>query len=94
VSVHRWDVEPYVLADEIAEDGIDEVLDFFLPRQLHVERATLPDASLVLRSSRRTWTVGEGSECLVEGEASDLLLSPWGRGTPLPSPWAEIAFTP
>jgi uncharacterized protein (TIGR03083 family) len=94
IAVHRWDVQPYPLTDEVAVDGLDEVVDFLLPRQLAAGRTTLPDGALELRSPGRTWTLGEGTTTVVEGPAGELLLSLWGRRTPLPGPWAETRLTP
>ncbi|MCW2601516.1 MAG: hypothetical protein JWM02_3345 [Frankiales bacterium] len=95
VAVHRWDVAPYVLSDEIAEDGIDEALDLMLPRQLALGRLTLPPGRLHLVSPTRSWSLGEGApEATLHGSASDLLLSLWGRGTPRPDPWRDAALTP
>jgi uncharacterized protein (TIGR03083 family) len=95
LSVHRWDVAPYDLADELASDGIDEALEFMLPRMLAGGRASLPDGSLRLVSPKRTWTVGEGEPVAeVQGSASDLLLSLWGRRDLLPSPWREAKLMP
>jgi uncharacterized protein (TIGR03083 family) len=94
VSVHLWDVAPYELTDAVAEDGIDEVLDFFLPRQVKAGRTTLPAGTLELRTPHRSWTVGEGPATVVEGSASELLLALWGRGRRLPDPWAGAGLTP
>ena len=94
IAVHRWDVRAYELTDEVAQDGIDEVVDFMLPRQVAAGRTTLPDGSLVLTSPGRTWTVGEGEPDVVEGSAGELLLRLWGRGDPLPGAWATTRLTP
>jgi uncharacterized protein (TIGR03083 family) len=90
LSIHRWDLAPYAVNDEIAADGIDEVLGFFLPRQLKTGRTSLPEQTLVLASPSRTWRIGEGPETVVEGSASDLLLRLWGRSDPLPTPWSHL----
>jgi uncharacterized protein (TIGR03083 family) len=97
LSVHRWDLAPYALDEALAADGIDEVLGFMLPRQLKTGRGTLPDGTLVLASPTRTWRVGAGTDTpdiIVSGTAGELLLSLWGRGTPLPGPWATAHLTP
>jgi uncharacterized protein (TIGR03083 family) len=95
VAVHRWDVAPYVLSDEVAEDGIDEILGFWLVRQVALGRATLPAGTLRLVSPNRTWDLGEGDPVrTVEGTASDLQLSLWGRGDLIPSPWRDATLTP
>ncbi len=94
VAMHRWDVAAYAFADEVAADGIDEVLEFFLPRQLKSGRTVLPESTLRLVSAERTWQVGQGPEAVVEGRPGELLLRLWRRGTPLPGAWGEAALTP
>lgn len=97
-AVHRWDAEAATgtatpIDGEVAVDGIDELLDVFLPAGL---RGT-PDASLGgslhLHATDRPgeWLVeidggqarvsrqhGKG-DAAVLGSASDLLLALWGR---------------
>jgi uncharacterized protein (TIGR03083 family) len=90
VSVHRWDVAPYALGDEVAEDGLDEVFDFFLPRQVNTGRTNLPDQRLTLKAHGRNWSIGEGPETVLEGTAGELLLRLWGRGQGLPAPWTKL----
>lgn len=94
IAVHRWDVQPYVLDEAIATDGIDEVVDFFLPRQLKTGRLTLPAERLTLTTGDRTWHIGDGPETTLEGPASDLLLKLWQRGGTLPGTWAPTRLTP
>ncbi|MCU1596102.1 MAG: hypothetical protein JWO12_3494 [Frankiales bacterium] len=95
VAVHRWDVAPYAISDEVAIDGIDEVLGFFLPRQVHLGRTTLPDGTLTLVSPSRTWTVGQGGDqSVLEGSPADLLLAVYQRGNRLPGAWGETPLTP
>jgi uncharacterized protein (TIGR03083 family) len=80
VSMHRWDVEPFVVDPAVAEDGIDEVLDFFLPRQIAMGRKQLPEGTLRLISLEREWAFGDGRPVVTaHGTASDLLLGLWGR---------------
>jgi uncharacterized protein (TIGR03083 family) len=80
VSIHRWDVDQHELDPQIAEAGVDEVLDFFLPRQVALGRTTLPTGTLTLTSGDRTWTLGEGiPTARVAGSAADLNLLLWGR---------------
>jgi uncharacterized protein (TIGR03083 family) len=83
VSVHRWDVEQHRLDPEIASDGVAEVVEFFLPRQLRLERATLPPGRLVLDAGDRTWTVQdvEGPTATVAADAPTMNLLLWGRRT-------------
>lgn len=95
VAVHRWDVAPYQLTDEVAEDGIDEVLDFFLPRQIAMGRTTVPDGTLRLVAPGRTWQFGAGRPVVsVEGAPSDLLLGLWGRGDVDLGTWGQAGLTP
>lgn len=95
VAVHRWDVQPYALDDVQAADGIDEVLDFFAPRQLKSGRATLPEGSLHFVAGGRGWRVGTGNPGVtVLGSPATVLLRLWGRGEPLPGPWADAHLTP
>jgi uncharacterized protein (TIGR03083 family) len=90
LSIHRWDLTPHRVTDEVATDGIDEVVDFFLPRQVKTGRTSLPEQTLVLASPSRTWRIGKGPETVVEGSAGDLLLRLWGRNEPLPAPWTQL----
>src|SRR5207253_2074614 len=62
VSIHRWDVDQHELDPVIAEDGIDEVVDFFLPRQLATGRTTLPEGSLMLVAPKTVWALQSGYE--------------------------------
>jgi uncharacterized protein (TIGR03083 family) len=90
VAVHRWDVEPYTLTDEVATDGIDEVVDFFAPRQVFLGRLTLPEGGLQLQTPSHLRTFGDCPFHRLEGSASDVLLRLWGRGAPLPDGWAGL----
>lgn len=83
VSVHRWDVEQHEIDDTIAAAGVDEVVSFFLPRQLALGRTTVPEGGLVLVAPTRTWELLPGAEpaARVVGSAADLNLLLWGRRT-------------
>ena len=83
VSVHRWDAEQHALDPEIAEDGVDEVVTFFLPRQVRLGRAELPAGTLLLDTGSHTWTLtdGEGPQAVVSADAATLNLLLWGRRT-------------
>ncbi|MFN2539792.1 MAG: maleylpyruvate isomerase family mycothiol-dependent enzyme [Mycobacteriales bacterium] len=95
VSVHRWDVQPYRLERDVAEDGIDEVLDFFLPRQIATGRTQIPDGTLRLISPERAWVFGDGRPVqTAHGTVSDLLLGLWGRVELDLGPWAAAKLTP
>ena len=90
VSVHRYDLAPYALPDEVALDGVDEVMTFFAPRQVALERTTLPAGALVVRTGGRTWALGQGAAEVVEGPPGEVLLRLWGRGAPLPAGWTGL----
>jgi uncharacterized protein (TIGR03083 family) len=95
VSVHRWDVAPYAMDEAVAADGVDEVVDFFIGRQVERGRATLPEGSLRLVGPERTWTVGTGQPVAsVEGRTGNLLLALWGRKDLLPEPWRDAKLLP
>jgi uncharacterized protein (TIGR03083 family) len=94
VAMHRWDVAAHGFGNELASDGIEEVLDFFLPRQLKSGRTVLPEGTLRLVGGARTWQIGQGPDVVVEGTPGELLLRLWRRGTPLPGAWGEAALTP
>jgi uncharacterized protein (TIGR03083 family) len=80
VSIHRWDVDQHDLDPQIAEAGVDEVLDFFLPRQVALGRITLPPGTLNLAADGRTWSLGAGEPSAnVSGSAADVNLLLWGR---------------
>jgi uncharacterized protein (TIGR03083 family) len=83
VSIHRYDVDGHEIAEDVAEAGITEVVEFFLPRQLATGRTTVPEGGLALASPRATWTLLPGDEPLatVRGSAADLNLLLWGRRT-------------
>jgi uncharacterized protein (TIGR03083 family) len=81
VCVHRWDVEQHDLEPAVAADGIDEVVGFFLPRQVALGRTTLPPGRLVLDAGDRSWTLtdGDGPSAVVSADAGTLDLLLWGR---------------
>lgn len=90
LSVHRWDVAAYDVSDEVAVDGVDEVMTFFAPRQVALGRTQLPGGALVVRTGDRTWALGEGAATVVEGPPAEVLLGLWGRGQPLPEGWSGL----
>ena len=95
IAVHRWDVQPYVLEPSVAEDGVDEVLDFFLPRQVGAGRTTVPDGTLRLITPERTWAFGDGRPVqTAQGTASDLCLGLWRRVEIDLGPWGLSKLTP
>lgn len=95
VAMHRWDVRPYAFADDVALDGIDEVVSFMLPRQVAAGRITLPDGTLHFVTPVRSWAAGTGEpHATIEGSPGEVLLRLWGRAEPLPGRWAETRVTP
>lgn len=86
-AVHRVDAEraagrPYALADDLAEDGVAEVLEVMLPRQVRLQRAPEPATGLRLVSttSGRAWQLGpEPASSVLSGSPGDLLLVLWRR---------------
>jgi uncharacterized protein (TIGR03083 family) len=95
VAVHRWDVQPYPLESAIAADGIDEVLDFFLPRQIGMGRTEVPAGTLRLISPERAWAFGDGRPLqTAQGTASDLVLALWGRVELDLGTWGQAKLTP
>jgi len=92
-ALHRWDAATSLgrsapVPESLAEDGVDEVVNMYLPRQLRLGRLTAgPEQVDVVSSSGRTFrvstnTTGEraGSpDATVTGPAEALLLLLWGR---------------
>ena len=77
--VHRWDAEaatgtPAPIDPEMAEDGIDEFLTFF------VEPEEGPGVAIEVMESGGRYTLGAGAT--MRGSASDLLLVLWRRIPP------------
>jgi uncharacterized protein (TIGR03083 family) len=85
--VHRWDAEdalgrPAELDPELAGDGVAEVLDVLLPRQVQRGRTTAPSwaVRLAATDTGRRWLLGPGEPvATVRASAADLLLVLWGR---------------
>ena len=85
-AVHRVDAErctgvENAVPDDLAEDGIGEVVDVLHPRQVRLGRTEAPTCSARLVStSGRTWALGDGPTCAtVTGPPSALLLLLWRR---------------
>lgn len=86
-ALHLWDARAACgrdrpMDDELAADGIDEVLTVFLPRE--IRRGKCPAASvavaLVYGGHRRV--VGDGDPAVtISGDPLSLLLLLWGRGS-------------
>ncbi|HUR13875.1 MAG TPA: maleylpyruvate isomerase family mycothiol-dependent enzyme [Mycobacteriales bacterium] len=83
VSIHRWDVEQHEIDEAVAEAGVDEVVSFFLPRQVRSGRTTLPAGHVGLDTGRAMWTLvdGDGPRAFLHAGAPDLNLLLWGRRT-------------
>jgi len=83
VSIHRWDVDRHEIDDTIAGAGVDEVVGFFLPRQLALGRTTVPEGSVTLVAPGKGWTLvaSDGPAVEVHGSPAELNLLLWGRRT-------------
>jgi uncharacterized protein (TIGR03083 family) len=85
--VHRWDAQNALgrtepLDPQLAADGVAEVVDVMLPRQVKRGRAQPPDAAARLAATDvgTSWTLGPGDPVGgVSGRAEDLLLALWRR---------------
>ena len=95
VAVHRWDLGTALGRDlgypaELAEDGVDEVVTMFFPRQVRLQRIPPLRRSLAVGvDGGPTWVLhGDGTgappespDALVSGTAEVLVLLLWGRLT-------------
>jgi len=94
--VHRWDAEqalhrPSTLNPKLSGDGIAEVVDGFVPRQIRLGRMSPLKAAVRLNATdlRACWMLGPGDPVAeVSGTAPELLLTLWGRR---PIPWHNLA---
>ena len=86
-AVHRVDAErdrgtAGPIADDLAEDGVAEVLEMMLPRQIELERLPSPGTGvmLVAQTSGRSWLLGPApAAATVSGPAGALFLLLWRR---------------
>lgn len=96
-TVHRYDVESAFgattpIADDLAVDGVDEVLRIFLAHPWwHDHPRPALTGTIDVRTGGRTWHVemvadavtvadsGEGADVTVSGDPSPVLLWLWGR---------------
>lgn len=86
-AVHRWDADlasgsQPVLDPELSADGVGEVIEVLLPRQIHLGRTPPPLTSVSLERTDgpERWTVGQGeSVATVRADAGTLLLVLWRR---------------
>ncbi len=84
--VHRVDVEQAVgrqggVPDDLAEDGVAEVVETLHPRQVALERTPPPRTGVTLVSTTgRTWDLGTmPAAATLTGRPGDLLLLLWRR---------------
>ncbi len=99
VAIHRWDAQsadggPDPIDAELALDGVDEVLEVFVPNRMqfdvlagagetiHLHATDIADGEwlLVLGPDDVTWELRHAKgDVAARGPASDLLLLLWGR---------------
>ncbi len=84
--VHRWDAQtalgrPAGIDPDLAADGVAEVVDVLLPRQVGLGRQPALAVALELRDGERSWVVGDGERAVLTAPAADLLLLLWKRCT-------------
>lgn len=85
-AVHRVDAQrasglEQPVPDDLAEDGVAEVVEVLHPRQVRLGRSDAPTCSVrLVATTGSTWLVGDGPTCAtVTGTPSDLLLLLWRR---------------
>lgn len=87
-SLHRWDAEratttPTPIPSDLAADGIDELLEIFVPTARPA--ADGPEGRIHLQAGDidRSWDLAfDSGEVVASGSASDLLLFLWSRIPP------------
>jgi uncharacterized protein (TIGR03083 family) len=92
--VHRWDAQhalgiPGQLEPVLCGDGIAEVLEMFVPRQVRLGRAAEPQAAVrfVATDLDSSWVLGPGEPvATLSGTAQQLMLALWNR-----VPWTRLA---
>lgn len=93
--VHRWDAQhalglPSRLDPVLCGDGIAEVIEVFVPRQVQRGRTVPPRAAVRLTATDldASWTLGPGEPvATLNATAEQLLLALWNRR---PLPWARL----
>jgi uncharacterized protein (TIGR03083 family) len=93
--VHRWDAQhalgvPARMEPALCGDGIAEVIEVFVPRQVRRGRAAEPAAAVRFAATDldSVWILGPGEPvATVSGTAQELMLALWNR---LPMPWAQL----
>ncbi len=106
-AMRAWDLSsasgrPYSFPPGLAGDGIDEVVDLLLPRQIRKNRMPAPTMTLGLHAhdTEQQWQIRSSTDTVstatvsvsatVSGAASDLLLLLWRRRT-VDDPRFEVA---
>ena len=84
--VHRWDAQtalgrPTAIDPDLAADGVAEVVDVMLPRQVALGRQPALAVALELRDGDRSLVLGTGERAVLAAPAADLLLLLWKRRT-------------
>ena len=85
--IHRWDAEHALGIDPtldpgLAGDGVAEVIEIMLPRQIKRGRVSAPQHTvrLVADDTGAVWTLGPGEPvATLHGAAAELMLALWGR---------------
>jgi len=82
--VHRVDAQraagsAHPVDRELAEDGIAEVLEVMLPRQIAMGRSTTPETGVTLITGTRRHLGAQPATAEVSGPAEAVLLLLWGR---------------
>ena len=88
--VHRWDAErsvgePGAIDPQLASDGVSEVVDLMMPRQVKLGRIAPPSRAVALESTdtEQSWLLGPGEPtATVRASAETLLLLLWHRVAP------------
>jgi uncharacterized protein (TIGR03083 family) len=94
--VHRWDAEHALgvssqLHPTLCGDGIAEVIEVFVARQVQRGRATEPREAVRFTATDldTSWVLGPGDPvATLSGTAQELMLALWNR---LPMPWSQLA---
>ena len=94
-AVHRWDAghalgRPPHLDPQLCGDGVAEVIEVFVGRQVKRGLAVAPAAAVRFTATDLgvSWVLGPGEPVATLGAtAQDLLLGLWGR---LPLPWDAV----
>lgn len=93
--VHRWDAQhalgvPSEMDPVLCGDGIAEVIEIFVPRQVKRRLATPPSAAVRFTATDldASWVLGPGEPvAAMSGTAPELLLALWNRR---PMPWPTL----